>query len=255
MTRASFAHSRRAAAAGRESLARLADFRRVVCARCRYLRDVAFGHEYRRIRAIVPPREDAFDRRFLTDHSRHDLQTELAIAVELQFAIELIRRRFIRKCGVRAPVRIDVGAQVANDPRLHVQDLAYTAISVGDVAEQMCAIGNRICTRVSEPIWTDVDVGTEIRARSLNRLTEVAEAARRIRARIAYDDEATSPPYQLVDAEVLEVTAIGQMNLGFRFRQATAKHLTQHQLVPSGPAPLARRLARIVQPDAEPRIE
>src|SRR6185436_19157262 len=74
---------------------------------------VAWSGGRRRRRS--PAREQLFESaaRVIAHDARHELATEFAIAVELQFSVELVGRRLVWELRVRAPVAVDISAQVS----------------------------------------------------------------------------------------------------------------------------------------------
>jgi hypothetical protein len=86
-------------------------------------------------------------------------------------------------------------------------------------------------------------------------LPEIGERRAGIRAGIADDDVAAAPAQQFVETQILEVTAVGEMDAGIFFVETHAEHLAHHEVVPGRPAKPTRLMPRIREPDPEADVQ
>src|SRR5262249_52093499 len=74
--------------------------------------------------------------------------------------------------------------------------------------------GMAVCARFkSAPIKVDVNPHTEVNAYLANYVPKVLKLIMRVGAGVANHDEATTAANQLIHAQVVEMTAIGQVNV------------------------------------------
>ena len=105
-------------------------------------------------------------------------------------------------------------------------------------------------------LHVDLDVDAEVGAALLDGVAEILERERAVLPGVARDDEAAAAADQLVDAEVLEVPAVGEIDP----RVAVGGHAEQlvEQLAQRQPGACCRstcREARVAQPPAQPHVE
>ena len=129
--------------------------------------------------ARAPAREHALDVAvgIVPDDAAHELAPELAVAVELHLAVELVGGGLVRKLGIRAPVAVDVGAQVLAQQRLQIEDLAAACRRRSSRGRPGAPARAVPVAAVDRRVRADVDAGAEIGARALHRLAEIGERA------------------------------------------------------------------------------
>src|SRR5687768_5809314 len=190
----------------------------------------------RQLGRFSPARKHALDVavRILADDATHEFAPEFAIAVELHLAVELVGRGLVRKFRVGAPVAIDIGAQVPAQQRLEIEDFAVTAVGVAHAAYQVRLRAQSVVT--GQRVCADLDAGAEIRARALHGLAKIGERGIRIRPGITDDDVPAAPAQQLVQTEIFEMPAVGEMNARVFLVEAYAQHFAHHEVIPGRPA-------------------
>ena len=152
----------------------------------------------------------------LLQHRGHGVITELAVGLELRFVEPLVRRGLVRKIRMHAGVLHDVDRFVAGQRRLDVQQKPRHRFRVGllimDAADAAVIQALAGALRGNACLGVDVDAHAEIHLAFAHRVAEVLEAELRVHAGIDRDDEPAAAPHQFVDAEILEVAAVAQID-------------------------------------------
>src|SRR5690606_17756930 len=99
----------------------------------------------------------------------------------------------------------------AGEGGLDVEQGAAAAVGIGDVPDRAAARGGAVRAR-GQRGHVDDDVGAEIDPALVYGVAQVGEGACAVGARVGAQDEAAAPAHQLVQAEVLEVAAVGQVH-------------------------------------------
>ena len=185
---------------------------------------------------------------------------EPPIALELRLREELIGRRFVRKGYALGRVVQDVRGHARAPRRLDVQNRADLPLRIAN--RPHCARRAVVAQRVGRGDLSnvEVDLHAQVRAALANRVAEILESVAGVGAGIARDDVAATPAHELVDAEVLEVPAVGEIHVAARFvgePEDLAQQMEQRdlrsRLLPRVLVALAR--VRIAHPAAEPDVE
>src|SRR5689334_2114922 len=139
------------------------------------------------------------------------------VAFKLRFAEPLVTGRLVRKLLAGLLVVEDIARFVTRDGWLDVDQesiacvrsvhLVVSNLADGTVAADLVGI-----TRVNVET-VHVDRHSKIDANFADGVSEVFKLAFGIAPRITHDDEAASPQHHLVEAKILEVPAVGEINV------------------------------------------
>ena len=194
----------------------------------------------------------------------HGVEAQRAVALELRLVEELVARGLMGKGRVLGRVAEDIGRLVAGERRLDVEQrprrerravgVARVEAVVPDGANRAVAFAAAGDGRQLAQI--DLDVHAEVGAAPLDGVAEVLEGDVAVLPGIAGDDEPAAAPHQFVEAQVLEVAAVGEIHpllVVGRHAEQLVEQLAQRQV--GGLALPHGREARVAQPPAEPDVE
>src|SRR3954469_23423685 len=196
-------------------------------------------------------------------HRGERVVPERAVAFELRFIEPLIVCRLVRKLGKFAGVSQDVRRLSAAQPRFDIKDLAWWGPRLGVARRADHEYGTlppgRGRVGLAEPIkLRELKLNAQIDAYLAHRISEVGKIIITVRARVADHDYGAPAPYHFVQAEVLKVTAVGEVNIrpivcgqAEQFREEGAKRQIRTILAIGSEA----SLARISEPPAEAHIQ
>ena len=160
----------------------------------------------------------------------HDVKPQPAITLELGFRKELVAGALMRKIRKSRAIFDDVGRLIAGQARLEVEDPAARPVRVTGSASPppidtgatgiFLRIGDRSDHTVglaesavdTDRVGIDVDLDAEVGAAFANRSAERSEREFGVLLRVADDDVPAAPAHQLVESEVVEVPAVGQVD-------------------------------------------
>ena len=151
------------------------------------------------------------------------------VALELRFAEELVERRLVRECGVLGRVVQDVRWLVAGQCGFDVDenpgDGLRVDVLVVDLADRAVPAAEGPLALPDQGGGVDLDPHAEVGAALADQAAEVEEIEVRVGPRIADQDETAAPAYQFVDAEVLEVSPVGEVDVVFASDVGAAEEL------------------------------
>src|SRR6266508_4255788 len=223
--------------------------------------------EYFVERSFLAPRVQSRSR--VAQHAVGYLETERAVAFELRLAEELIDRSLVRKRGVLDGIGPDTRILDAMIAGLDVEDHAGLAVAavggriidhadrrIGMLCADIVVAGGRALLELRQTVELDRDA--EVDRDLAHCIAEIREGIIRVGPGIDRDDVPTAAAYHLVDAEVLEMTAVRQVDVRSVIGGETERFLDQRldrecrTLMAVG---LPALPAGIAQPPTEPHVE
>ena len=194
-----------------------------------------------------------------------DLKSQRPVAFELRLAEELIARALVREIRIGGGIASNADVLDAVIGGLDVQQEAVfpaaVRIRVVDRSDRVIRrVGPLLAGRPRRQLFhvLERDPHAKIEGDLADGVAEIVELELRIATGIAHDDQAAAPPHHLVDAEVLEVTAVGQIDVLVRVGRQS-EHLGQKRPDRNSWTVVLIRflalLSRIAQPPAQPDVE
>src|SRR5215217_1213080 len=162
---------------------------------------------------VACAREQRVERIGVLGEVVHLGKAKLPIALELALAEELIDRRLVWKGVVRIAVSADVHRHVRQVRRFDIEQLALFALRIVDLTTGKPVDRlDRIAARGDRDRRLEADLDVEIDAYLENGIAEVGESRIGIGAGIDDDDVSATSANHLVEAEILEVSAIAEID-------------------------------------------
>src|SRR5262249_47354707 len=168
-----------------------------------------------------------------------DLNAEAPVRFPLGFFVELVAGALVRKRAVSRLVLENVRWLAARQSGLDVHENALVVPVVVDGSHHGVLTGEAGWARL-EHVEVNVDLDAKVFADVPGCAAKVVESHIGVRGAVGHDDVSTVAPHQFVEAEVVEVCAVREMNLGTS-RATQAEHLLV--IEPPGQPPRPGRFA------------
>jgi len=178
----------------------------------------------------------------MTQYSVGDLESEGAVTFELGFGAPLIGRGFVRKRRVRRGITDDSHCLGPVYGRLYVKNDSIFAVvffAVGrfvfDNADRVVRnspllVGILIRRTVLHQLQiVEMNADPEIDVNLADGIAKISEFEAGIAAGVDNNDKSTSPPHHLIQAEIFEMAAVGEIDVG-SVVGGQAKRLLDHRL-------------------------
>ena len=192
----------------------------------------------------------------------HHVEAQAAVAFELGLIEPLVAGGLVRKRGVLGRVIQHVLGLIAGERRLDVDQVSILRAwpvhrAIGDPAAGAMLGFRRDLFRHGDAVG-EFNRDAQVDANLSSGVAQVVEVEGRVRRSIHHDDGGASPQHHLVEAQILKMTAVGEVHprilVAGQPKRLVDERPDGKGRTRLGPEPSAR-LARVGAPDAQARIE
>ncbi len=183
-----------------------------------------------------------------------------SVALELRLVEPLIGRRLVGELLVLRRIAEHIGRLVAGDRGLQVEKRSDMPpridLVVADSAHRAVPLAVAMLVAMTDRLDTDLDIDSKIRTAFLDCIPQIVELEKPVLPGIGGNDQPTAAAHKLVEPKVLEVPAVGEINMRVLVVGQPEKLHQQMRGEHAWPGALpSPAVTRVADPPAEPDVE